>query len=348
MGKLRSLEMLRAFAALLVVMFHTQTIFAPLAGRVPFGDAFGAGYRGVDLFFVLSGFIIAHVHGGDLGRPDRLPNYAFNRVARIYPAVWIMTALAIGLYSAGFGGAAKATKLAPTAVAASALLLPQHGDALVNVSWTLTYELFFYALFAVAIVHRRAGLAALLLWQGATALATLSGADLGLAGYYLRSLCLEFGVGLACAWWLRRSPSAVTGPSAWFAMLAAGTFSFAAGMSLDRAIGWAGVPCALGAGAIILALVRLEQAGRFRVPDLLVLLGGASYAIYLVHYSAITVLAAVLARAGLAITDPLCLACAALGVIAGLAFDRVADRPIQRWLRQRKVALLRPASGLVT
>ena len=338
MVKLRSLEMLRGVAALLVVLFHTQAIFAPRAGHTPFANLFGAGNRGVDLFFVLSGFIIAYVHADDAGRPRRLGHYAFNRLARIYPTVWIMTALAIGLYAAGFGGADKAAKLAPAAIAASALLLPQHGDALVNVTWTLTYELFFYAMFAVVIVNRRIGLALLLLWQEAVALSSLSGTDLGPAGYYTRAICLEFGLGMACAWWLRRSDSTLH-PAAWFALLAGGIAGFVAGMALNGALPWSGAACALGAAAAILALARLEQSGSLRPWAPLMRLGGASYAIYLVHFSTITVLSVLLARIHLKPTDAVCLACAASGVIAGLVFDRTVDQPTQRWLRRQRRVL---------
>ena len=339
-GKLQSLEMLRAAAAILVVLFHTQFIFGVRIGHIPFGNFFGAGFRGVDLFFVLSGFIIAYVHGGDVGRPERLPNYLFNRLARIYPAVWIMTILAIAVYASGFGDPDKTAKLAPQAMLASVLLLPQHGEALVNVTWTLTYEIFFYAVFAVAIVSRLAGLAILLVWQVATVAATVSGADLGLAGYYLAPACLEFSVGLAIAWWVRRQVGGVH-PAIWYIVLAFGLASFVLGMAADQARSWAGFPCALGAGAMILALVRLEQAQWLRVPGVLVRLGGASYAIYLVHFSTITLLAAILTRLDLVGGDWLCLACAVAGVLAGLIFDFVIDRPIQRWLRQQKAAILR-------
>jgi exopolysaccharide production protein ExoZ len=331
--KIRSLELLRCIAALLVVMFHTQTIFAASVGHVPFYGIFAAGNRGVDLFFVLSGFIIAYIHHGDLGYPKALPRYLFKRIGRIYPAVLMMTALALVMYGLGFGGAHKAAKLSPDAIVASFLLLAQHGPPLVNVTWTLTYEMFFYAVFALAIINRRLGLIALLMWQLATIVVTLGGFDLGFKGYYLRSIGLEFSVGLACAWWLRRAPGRLSALG-WWVVTASGLASFAAGMALDDSISWSGIPCALGAGALIVSLVRLEQRGQIAVPAVLVMVGGASYSIYLVQYSMITLMAAILVRFHVHSTDLLCLACAATGVIGGIFFDRMFDRPVQRVLRR--------------
>jgi peptidoglycan/LPS O-acetylase OafA/YrhL len=326
---------------LLVVLFHTQELFDCRSEGTPFGGMFSAGHRGVDLFFVLSGFIIAYVHAGDVDRPDRLPNYIFNRIARIYPAVWIMTLLALVLYSVGFGGPEKAVKLVPEAILASALLLPQHGPPLVNVTWTLTYEIFFYVIFAAAIVNLRVGVALLVVWQAATLAASLLGAELGLASYYLRSLCLEFSVGLACALWTNWRGSMGT-PILWFGVLAAGGASFVVGMMLDRVLEWSGVFCALGAGATILALVQLERTGSLGVPKILVFLGGASYSIYLVHFSVITLFARVTQRFGLEATDLICLLSALAGVAVGAVFDIALDKPIQRWLRRRKKAVLNP------
>ena len=340
MGKLRSLEMVRAVAAGLVVLFHTTVIFGQRSGVIPFGGLFGAGSRGVDLFFVLSGFIIAHVHSGDIGRPRRLGNYLFNRGARIYPAVWIMTVFAGALYASGFGGAGKAGKLTWYGGAASLLLLPQHGDALVNVTWTLKYEIFFYLVFAVMIVDRWSGFAVLLLWQLAVAVASLWFADseASPAGFYLRSLCLEFSIGLVCAWLVSRPgfSARMAGVFLQWALLGAGIVVFVVGMGLEGRWGAAGVLCALGAAAVIVGLILLEQSGRIRVPNLLVTLGGASYAIYLVHFSVITLLAvAVMHVPALPKDDVVFLAVAVCGVCAGVIFDRAIDRPAQRLLRLR-------------
>lgn len=68
MQKLKSVEMLRCVAAILVVLFHTETIAGTRMAKPPFDGAFSGGSHGVDLFFVLSGFIISYVHHGDVGR----------------------------------------------------------------------------------------------------------------------------------------------------------------------------------------------------------------------------------------------------------------------------------------
>jgi peptidoglycan/LPS O-acetylase OafA/YrhL len=296
---------------------------------------FNAGYRGVDLFFVLSGFIIASVHADDIGCPDRLPNYLFNRLTRIYPSVWIMTGLAITIYMLGFGGADKAAKLTAGPIAASALLLPQRADPLVNVTWTLKYEVFFYGLFAVLIYRRGVGIVLLLLWQLATLWVALSGAQLDLGLFYFRSICLDFSVGLACAWLVRRV-GFVSQPRGCVLLLGGGVAVFVAGMWLDGRLAQAGVLCALGAAAIVISLVWLERAGMMVLSRVLVGMGRASYAIYLVHFSVLSFFEIVLVRSGVAISLASCVACAAVSVLVGIMFHRFVDQPLQSWLHGRK------------
>ena len=89
----RSLQSCRAIAAMLVMFYHlgqaiddekyfgTDLFTAPLL--------FG-GSAGVYFFFVLSGFIIYFVHCADFSHPNRLKNYIYNRVVRIYPTYWII------------------------------------------------------------------------------------------------------------------------------------------------------------------------------------------------------------------------------------------------------------------
>jgi exopolysaccharide production protein ExoZ len=345
-SKFESLEMMRALAALAVVFFHTQIIFAGRTGIVPFGGIFGAGSRGVDLFFVLSGFIIAYIHADDLGRPGRVGHYFYSRFVRIYPAVWITTLMALAVYLVGFGGPDKASKLQPWSIAASFLLLPQSGDALVNVTWSLKFEIFFYLLFAVAIFRRSIGLWLILLWQAAVLGVYLSGPQLewSWASFYVRPIVLEFGLGLISAWVVinRARFPALQKPGVVFAMLALGATVFIVAdlVQAYRPAVLEGLPDFLvygvSAAMIVVSLAIIDIQRRYTVPRVLVMLGGASYSIYLVHFSTISLLATFITKGSrLPINDAVFVAVALVGIFFGLAFHRWIDRPLHRFLRGR-------------
>ncbi len=342
--RIDTLQALRAVAAIMVVLFHTQFIVGTRSNVIPFGDLFRAGDRGVDLFFVLSGFIIAYLYAEQSSRPDTLFAYAYKRLWRIYPMVWIMTAAAVGTYLSGFGGIGKAAKLTLTSIATSAMLLPQSDTPLVNVTWTLKYEVFFYLLFGIVVLSRRAGIVVLISWQTVLLAATLLPFDIGVLNFYLNPICLDFGVGLLCAVAVRSraTRTKMDGSLALSLMLAIAVFAF--GMVLKDRSAFSSIICAVGAGVMIFTLVRLEQLGRVRVPRHVRRLGDASYAIYMVHYSFITLAAALLARVGLALTGSIGIACAVGGILCGCLIDRFIDQPLQSWLRT-KLKKGRPAEG---
>jgi len=90
---LPSLQVLRAIAALAVVCYHACLFVERETGQVLFGGWYHLGELGVDFFFVLSGFIIAHVHGHELGLPNCAPRYLKRRFFRIYPLLFVLTSL---------------------------------------------------------------------------------------------------------------------------------------------------------------------------------------------------------------------------------------------------------------
>src|SRR5262249_13825313 len=140
----------RGFAVLLVFLVHYHTIFGPFAdsASVPYvvSSALEAiGHCGVDLFFVLSGYII---YGSLINRRLSYSGFLTRRVQRLYPAficvcaIYLLLSLAI-----------PAVSKIPNALGEAAifllenlLFLPGIFDlpVLVTVSWSLSYELFFY------------------------------------------------------------------------------------------------------------------------------------------------------------------------------------------------------------
>ncbi len=335
-----NLDALRALAAMLVVLFHLQSIFSVRAGVIPLGGAFGAGNRGVDLFFVLSGFVIMTVHAGDIGRSGRVLPYLYKRACRLFPSVWIVSAAALALYCLHFAGDQKSAKLDADSIMASVLLWPQRQPALVNVTWTLAYELMFYALFALLIASRRAGTILILSWQSLVLAAAAGGFALRPwpLPVWLGPLCLEFGIGMICALAFRSALFLNVARS--FAATVAGTCILVAGMIFE--IHWHAfshdierVPIyGLGSGLLIVGLVGLERRAGWRLPHPIVWLGRASYAVYLVHFSLLSLAAVALIRWRIAIDNASMLACAALATAGGAAFHTLVDQPIQTSLRR--------------
>lgn len=295
-----NIQFLRCVAALLVVLFHCAAHLR-LTGHAPgpiFGFGQSAGFAGVDIFFVISGFIMAWTTSTASGGADAVA-FAKRRVARIYSGYWPFYLLALGLFSA-LGG----YYLAGTRFLTSALLWPTDlRHLLIPVSWTLIFEMWFYLLFALLIAFsaaRRTLLTMLLglavlgwslyshFWRHAYDPGVLEGMSV-YEQYLAFPYLLEFLAGALLADWLRKRPEGL----AW-APLIAGMALFAAGGTINEQ--WFGgkliqgyyiiwrVPIFGAAAVLIVAgLVRLEQRGRTLPRRFSLWAGGASYALYLVH-----------------------------------------------------------------
>jgi peptidoglycan/LPS O-acetylase OafA/YrhL len=144
------IEGLRGFATLLVFLVHYVTLIEPwlAPSTATFKVAsflYAIGHSGVDLFFVLSGFLI---YGGLLGRPAPLAPYVRRRIQRIYPtftAVFVLYVAASWLVprESKLPAGAPATALY---LAANYLLLPGmfEIEPMITVAWSLSYEMFFF------------------------------------------------------------------------------------------------------------------------------------------------------------------------------------------------------------
>lgn len=156
------LQSLRGLAATLVLAEHTANAIstrymgfgpkdAPMA-VFPFS-------AGVDIFFVISGFIIAYSSDSLFGRTGAWRSFLLRRVARVVPMYWLITGVMICAFS--LIGSRAWGDASWSSVAASFLFLPAaNADGLtfpiLTIGWTLNYEMAFYALFAAALYFPRA------------------------------------------------------------------------------------------------------------------------------------------------------------------------------------------------
>ncbi|MBO9659299.1 MAG: acyltransferase, partial [Chitinophagaceae bacterium] len=156
-NQLLLIQVLRGIASFMVVLFHATENF-----RLNFDSEFLSGFfsfgaAGVDLFFVLSGFIITYTSGSLVGRPSNVSYFLKRRVIRIFPIYWIIAAAFLCVQLALPSFYKNGYSFTGFNLLGTFLLLPGH--SMVNgVSWTLTNELFFYILFIAAFLIRNRAL----------------------------------------------------------------------------------------------------------------------------------------------------------------------------------------------
>lgn len=163
--KIDSVQLLRAFAALSVMFFHYRLIIGPSV----VGDFFNWGSIGVDLFFVISGFIMAYTTLQTPPNAYGAIKFIRNRFIRIMPVYYILLLVAflLGGAMSTFHYPEKVTNLI-SAITFSVYTpdtgpLYTPGKGLFNVRWTLNYELYFYMIFSLILLSQhRAKL--LVLW----------------------------------------------------------------------------------------------------------------------------------------------------------------------------------------
>src|SRR5699024_9452959 len=145
---IKSIQYLRGLAALLVVFFHFRYYLNDIYPDKELGDLlFQNGAFGVDLFFIISGFIICYATRHPEQRP--LLSYGMKRFFRIYPLMVISLLVFYLLFGEDQHAVARS-------------FLPVHADYsekgpffgynMLSPVWTLTYEIFFYSLFALGLL----------------------------------------------------------------------------------------------------------------------------------------------------------------------------------------------------
>lgn len=163
---IRSLQFGRAVAAIAVAAFHLSIMMGMdrYGASGAFREYTSSWNRGVDFFFVLSGFIILFAHHRDIGRPNAWLNYAQRRFVRLFPIYWLYSALFVCAFA--LIGANDATLPQSINDWATSITLIRFTDASppLSVAWTLFHELAFYAVFSILIFNKRSGVIALLLF----------------------------------------------------------------------------------------------------------------------------------------------------------------------------------------
>ena len=343
----RSIQLCRAVAAGMVMLLHLTGVIAAAKyfGLRGVDTPFRCGQAGVEFFFVLSGFIITYVHWNDFGNPARLTRYVKKRAIRIYPTYWLIF---VPVYLMAVIAVGNSVVLSPAELIKNLTLWPQmspdstigtYAPSFIGVAWSLQYEILFYVLMAVFIVNRPLG--GLI---GAAVLTNLLGCRAHYcvvpASYLQTNFILLFGLGGITAvycknWTFIKYPRIL-------AAIGAATFVFA-GVWNDVTNLRLTLVYGLASAAIVLGLVKAEDEGKLRISwESPVLLGDASYALYLLHFPLIVLLSKIAVGIGLhglsgaIVSAPVIIAAC---IASAIAFHRFVESPLLRGAATPRIAV---------
>ncbi|HNY65465.1 MAG TPA: acyltransferase [Deltaproteobacteria bacterium] len=326
---IRSIQSLRAVAALCVVLLTSGGWFAheyPGAYANPF--AYGNG--GVDLFFIISGFIMLHSIHAAPAMGARL--FMARRIVRIVPLYWVATTFFLAL-ALLFPSMFRQYVFEPWHALRSYLFVPQDSLPVIRTGWTLVYEMYFYVLLTAFLA---AGLRARLYWVAAF-LSASSLVGLIWPEYLVypvfnllaSELLLEFVMGMLLFSAFRRGFR--VGVPAAAGLVAAGMFLFPVLDGSTRLLSL-GIPMALIFSGVVLC--RREMLN-FRA---LHVLGDASYSLYLIQVLAVPACGKVVRMLPIdtyALAIPLTAFYLAAAVAAALVLHFTLERPLTDFLKER-------------
>jgi exopolysaccharide production protein ExoZ len=333
------IQVLRGTAAAMVVFHHTLEEASVQKPVVPeWITIFGA--SGVDLFFVISGFIMVYT-SFPVDRPPLSPLRSISRRAtRIYPFYWVCLFTMLALFAIGF-----LRSLSPTilSVIESASLFPT-GHTIIGLSWTLSYEMYFYLIFACGLIAG-SRVASIIITFAALLLFWLTKNP-----FTADSIVFEFVFGMALAYLFYKFPAAFKK----IGLAALGGFALLCIASLaiphttthelpsdTRWWAW-GIPAAVAvAGFISLKHSPWERSG--------LRLGDASYAIYLTHPFVMIAYAFALKHNSKILALPQLIfvpAVFALAMVVGIAAHVFIEIPLISAVRSLRVFVAKQSSVL--
>ena len=373
MSKLVNIQILRAIAALSVVVYHLGVEASKICDATKQACAYDTtfGLNGVALFFMISGFIMVTISWDDFSKPGAAISFLRRRLERVVPLYWIVTTLAVvgvmivpSLLSvpvADLGYIISSYLFWPVA-RVNGLVRP-----IANLGWTLDLEMMFYIVFTFALFWKRTtGLIislALLLLLTSMKMAGLFAAGASLASVPLNfwgdPIILNFIIGMLAAVVYEKGLR-LRGP------LALGIFALAVIACIGMRLGLEGYMYGLledglqnrllGMGPAMLLFIAGTFGPQVDVSQKLwryaVLLGDASYSIYLLHPFALRPMSKIWALVVNTHLPPMMFALIGLPVALAVsfAFYAFAERPFVVFFHRRRKAqmMITPKSATTT
>lgn len=345
---INNIQSLRGIAVLGVIFFHLYGIEKKYSTDPVLPDILQIGTAGVDLFFLISGFIMIKVIQPMPPGLHSMTRFMIQRLTRIYPMYWLVSlCICAGLWITQDNPVSSTTDI--IYILKSLLLLPQASSPILSVGWTLIHEMYFYCLFSILFfISGKYRITAIALWSLAVLLCwNILRPTPDSPWLFLLSnpLSLEFAVGCLIATWSQHYKGHVP------TLLLLGVLGAISGWlywifwkdNPDFPVGGQRVICFIVPCAMLLAAGVALEKENYVFPAWiqkleLQKLGDASYSLYLTHLLFLSLGGKVwqIYGSGSAMSSllwlPLLLTVALIG---GMLCHYKIEKPMLYWLRQR-------------
>jgi peptidoglycan/LPS O-acetylase OafA/YrhL len=347
--KLKTIQVFRGVAAMLVVLAHADLIFNQNLNQDFLFKVFNFGGSGVDFFFVLSGFIILYVHQSDIGNKNKLKLFFIKRFTRIYPIYWVILTLKLSA-SLFFFYDPDTNQRSLGEIVKAFLLFPQDrtilSSSFLGVSWTLSYEIFFYLVFGVLIFFKpKFSLPIITILIVGTILNFIGVFNIPKDSFLLKFIFdehnLEFALGCLAAHLLLKK---VIKFKYGIFLVSVGAFIYTL-FAINEYYGFIELSSVISFGIpstfLVIGSASLEMKNLIKVPYILIHVGNASYSIYLMHGFVINNLTKMLIKLNQPITQNLMLlnvfgvCIAIIAIIFGCVVYFYIEKPLLSVLKPR-------------
>ena len=325
------LQVLRIMAAVLVLITHSGFYASERLDRS--FKYWGTGAAGVDLFFVISGFVMVYSSVNLIGDRRGWLVFSQRRVIRIVPMYWLATTVKLVMMVLA-GEFVLHARFSPLETVMSYLFLPTRNSdgnlfPLLGVGWTLNFEMLFYMLFAVALFLR----ASVFKFVGVILFILAAGAlfrqdNWPAASFYLNPIVLDFFFGMLIAGACLRGKYLPRGA----AVLSVSFRPAVTSSFFQLRLGTH--PWLVFAAAMVIGGVVGLEAWLTWIPGWLIYLADASYVIYLFHPLVAPAAPMILAKLHmpyplLSIALSICFA-----LLAGCFIHKLVEKPVTLWLKR--------------
>jgi exopolysaccharide production protein ExoZ len=334
-----SIQYLRGIAALLVVFYHVLQEVGRYVKNSLFLDFYELrhfGQVGVDVFFVISGFVMMYVHGNDFQKSNISLKFLKRRIIRVVPLYWILTSFTAFLlyFKPEFFGGGKVFNFLH--VVCSFLFIPAKNSVgltlpVLGPGWSLNFEMYFYILFAILLMFNKKYLIrSLSIIFVVSVFCSLFPFDEPLTNMLTNPMLFEFLFGIILAYLMKNENlKNYSFPIVFGTILMSSNIYFH--FNIDYRVFFYGIPSAL----IIMGLIAYEDKIGFGSPNkFLMFLANISYSVYLSHVFAYKITLFLLPRFILSnYPDLVVIFCLISSVILGYVVYKIIEIPLTKLLK---------------